>query len=137
MSDERISAREAEELAVCFAADARDLFGYACVLARGDRALADDLVQAAFEAAGRAWPGLRCLADDQRRGWLRATLANVAVSGFRREAAFRDRLARIAADASEADWVQRVGVAVALTGTRPRPSPDDLHQPRSLASALV
>src|SRR6266496_4167079 len=59
VSDERISAREAEELAVCFAADARDLFGYACVLARGDRALADDLVQAAFEAAGRAWPGKR------------------------------------------------------------------------------
>jgi len=97
VSDERISAREAEELAVCFAADARDLFGYACVLARGDRALADDLVQAAFEAAGRAWPALRCLADDQRRGWLRATLANIAVSGFRREAAFRDRLARIEA----------------------------------------
>ncbi|HEX9355556.1 MAG TPA: sigma-70 family RNA polymerase sigma factor, partial [Streptosporangiaceae bacterium] len=55
------------------------------------------LVQAAFEAAGRAWPALRCLADDQRRGWLRATLANIAVSGFRREAAFRDRLARIEA----------------------------------------
>lgn len=97
MSDERISAREAEELATCFAADARDLFGYACVLARGDRALADDLVQAAFEAAGRAWPAVRRLADDQRRGWLRATLANIAVSGFRREAAFRDRLARIEA----------------------------------------
>lgn len=97
MSDEKISPHDAEELAECFAAHARDLFGYACVVARGDRALADDLVQAAFEAAGRAWWSLRCLAEDQRRGWLRATLANIAVSGFRRDAAFRDRLARIEA----------------------------------------
>jgi RNA polymerase sigma factor (sigma-70 family) len=97
VGDEKISARDAEELAACFTAHAHDLFGYACVMARGDRALADDLVQAAFEAAGRAWQTLRCLADDQRRGWLRATLANIAVSGFRREAAFRDRLPRIEA----------------------------------------
>lgn len=97
VSDEKISPRDAAELAECFAAHARDLFGYACVVARGDRALADDLVQAAFEAAGRAWWSLRCLAEDQRRGWLRATLANIAVSGFRRDAAFRDRMPRIEA----------------------------------------
>lgn len=97
MGDEQISPRDSEELAACFSAHARDLFGYARVLARGDRALAEDLVQAAFEAAGRSWWSLRCLADDQRRGWLRATLANIAVSGFRREAAFRDRLPRIEA----------------------------------------
>ena len=108
MGEERISARDAGELATFFAAEAGDLFGYACVLGRGDRALADDLVQAAFEAAGRAWQTLRCLTADQRRGWLRATLANIAVSGFRREAALRDRLPRIearyrtpAADTSE------------------------------------
>ena len=95
MSEGRISAQEADELAACFTADAPGLFGYACVLTRGDRALADDLVQAAFEAAGRAWPVLRCLADEQRRAWLRTTLANTAVSGYRREAAFRDRLPRI------------------------------------------
>jgi len=46
---------DAEELAACFNVHASDLFGYARVLVRGDRALADDLVQAAFEAAGRAW----------------------------------------------------------------------------------
>ena len=58
MGDEKISPGDAEELAVCFTAHARELFGYARFLARGDRALADDLVQAAFEAAGRAWwPG--------------------------------------------------------------------------------
>ena len=73
------------------------LFGYACVLARGDRALADDLVQAAFEAAARDWGILRCLAEEQRRAWLRTTVANIAVSGFRREAAWRDRLPRIEA----------------------------------------
>jgi len=97
VGDEKISPGHAEELATCFTTHARDLFGYACFLARGDRALADDLVQAAFEAAGRAWWTLRCLAEEQRRGWLRTTLANIAVSGFRREAAFRDRLPRIEA----------------------------------------
>ncbi len=95
MSEGKISPREAEELAGCFQAHARDLFGYACVLTRGDRALAEDLVQAAFEAAAGAWPALRGLADEQRSSWLRRTLANIAVNGFRREAAFRDRLPRI------------------------------------------
>jgi RNA polymerase sigma-70 factor (ECF subfamily) len=93
----RISTRDADELATCFLDHARGLFGYACFVARGDRALADDLVQAAFEAAGRAWCTVGCLADDQRRSWLRTTLTNIAVSGFRREAAFRDLLPRIAA----------------------------------------
>jgi RNA polymerase sigma factor (sigma-70 family) len=97
VGEETISPRDAGELAACFAANATGLFGYACVLARGDRALAEDLVQAAFEAAARAWEILRCLADDQRRGWLRTTVANMAVSGFRREAAWRDRLPRIEA----------------------------------------
>ena len=97
MAGERICSRDADELAACFAADAGGLFGYACVLTRGDRALADDLVQAAFEAAARAWGILRCQAEEQRRAWLRATLANIAVSGFRREAAWRERLPRIEA----------------------------------------
>ncbi len=95
MSEGQISPREAEELALCFQAQARDLFGYACVVTRGDRALAEDLVQAAFEAAGRAWQVLRDLTEEQRRSWLWRTLANIAVDGFRRETAFRDRLPRI------------------------------------------
>jgi RNA polymerase sigma factor (sigma-70 family) len=97
VGDEKISSRDAEELATCFSALAPDLFGYACVLTRGDRALAEDLVQGAFEAAGRAWWSVRCLTDAQRRGWLRVTLANIAVSGFRHDAAFRSRLSRIEA----------------------------------------
>jgi len=94
---ERISAREADELAACFAAHARWLFGYASVLVRGDSALAEDLVQAAFEAAGRAWCTVGLLSQDQCRAWLRTTLTNIAVSGFRREAALRDRLPQIEA----------------------------------------
>ncbi len=97
MGDEKISPLDARELQACFAAHARDLFGYACMLTRGDRALADDLVQAAFEAAGLAWDTVRSLTEEQRRGWLRRTLANIAIAGFRREAAFRDRLPRIEA----------------------------------------
>jgi len=97
VSEGEISPHEVAELEECFAAHARELFGYACVLAHGDRALAEDLVQAAFEAATRAWQALRSLADEQRRSWLRRTLAHIAVSGFRREAAFRDLLPRIEA----------------------------------------
>jgi len=95
VSEGRISPREAEELAACFRAHARDLFGHACALTRGDQALAHDLVQAAFEAAAGAWQILGDLTEQQRRGWLWRTLANIAVDGFRRETAFRDRLPRI------------------------------------------
>jgi RNA polymerase sigma-70 factor (ECF subfamily) len=97
VGDQKISSHDAEELAACFRAHARDLFGYACALTRGDRVLAEDLVQAVFEAAGRAWWSVRCLTDAQCRGWLRVTLANIAVSGFRRDAAYRSRLPRIEA----------------------------------------
>jgi RNA polymerase sigma-70 factor (ECF subfamily) len=97
VGEERICPSDAVELAACFAAHADALFGYACVLVRGDRALADDLVQAAFEAAARDWGILRCRAEKQRRAWLRTTVANIAASGFRREAAWRERLPRIEA----------------------------------------
>lgn len=93
--DHKITPHDAAELAACFKAHASRLFGHACVLARGDRALADDLVQATFEAAARVWQTLRGLAEEQLRGWLRSTLANIAASGFRREAAFADRLPQI------------------------------------------
>ena len=95
MSEGKFSPHEAQELEACFRAHARYLFGRACVLTRSDQALADDLVQAAFEAAAMTWPSLQGLAEEQRRGWLYQTLANIAVNGFRREAAFRDRLPRI------------------------------------------
>jgi len=62
------------------------------MLVRGDKALADDLVQAAFHAASLDWRGLRRLAEDQRHGWLRATLASIAISWFHGEAAARDWL---------------------------------------------
>jgi RNA polymerase sigma factor (sigma-70 family) len=97
VSEGRISPREAEELAACFRAYARDLFGYACVLTRRDRAMAEDLVQAAFEAAAETWHVLGDLTEEQRRGWLWRMLASIAVDGFRRETAFRDRLPRIEA----------------------------------------
>ena len=90
--DDRITPHDAGLPADCSAAHAREIFGHACALVRGDRALADDLVQAAFEAAARAWPGLRHLADDQRRSCLRRTVAHIAVNGFRGEGASCDQL---------------------------------------------
>jgi RNA polymerase sigma-70 factor, ECF subfamily len=95
--DHRITPHDAAELAACFRAHASRLFGHACVLARGDRALADDLVQATFEAAAQVWQTLRGMAEEQLQGWLRGTLANIAASGFRREAASCDRLPQIEA----------------------------------------
>lgn len=95
MGDDTITPHDAEELARCFRAHAPRLFGRACVLARGDQALAEDLVQNTFEAAGRAWPTLRGMAEEQLRSWLWSTLANIAAGSFRREAALRDRLPRI------------------------------------------
>lgn len=97
MGDGRLTPHDADELSRCFTGQARELFGYACVLVRGDRALAEDPVQATFEAAGRDWRALRGLAEEQRHRWLRSTLAHIAASGLRREAAFRDRLPRIEA----------------------------------------
>jgi RNA polymerase sigma-70 factor (ECF subfamily) len=97
VGDDRITPDDAAELALCFKQHASRLFGHACVLARGDKALAEDLVQSTFEAAGQAWQTLRGLADGQVRAWLWSTLANIAASSFRREAAFRDRLPKIEA----------------------------------------
>jgi len=51
--DHKITPHHAAELAACFEAHSRRVFGFACLLAREDRALADDLVQATFEAAAR------------------------------------------------------------------------------------
>ena len=95
MSVGKIPPHEAQELEACFRAHARYVFGHACVLTRGDQALAHDLVQATFEAAAMNWQGLRDRAEEQRRNWLHRTMANIAVNGFRREAAFRERLPRI------------------------------------------
>lgn len=114
--DHRIAPHHAAELAACFRAHASRLFGHACVLARGDRALADDLVQATFEAAARVWQTLRGLAEEQLRGWLRSTLANIAASGFRREAAFLNRLPQIEARYrdTQPDPSERAFSAIAL-----------------------
>jgi len=95
VSEGRISPHEAQELDACFRAEASDLFGYSCAVTRGDQELSHDLVQAAFEAAALSWQGLRGMAHEPRRAWLRRTLASIAVSGFRRGAPLRDRLSRI------------------------------------------
>jgi DNA-directed RNA polymerase specialized sigma24 family protein len=71
-------SRETEELGACFTVQARDLFGYACVLYDADRTLASYLVEAAFEAAATMWGTLRDLPADQCRDWLRDALAAAA-----------------------------------------------------------
>src|ERR1700685_71360 len=99
---EQIPKDHADELADCFAACAPGLFGYACALTRGDRALADDLGQSAFIAAARPWPTVRDLHEAQRLRWLHTTIGNLAISVFRRHEAFGDRLPRLEAAARPA-----------------------------------
>jgi RNA polymerase sigma-70 factor, ECF subfamily len=97
VSGDQIPEDHAEELGDCFAAHARGLFGYACALTRGDQALADDLVQSTFVAAARQWSTMRCLCDAQRLRWLHTTVGNLAISSFRRNEAFGNRLPRLEA----------------------------------------
>ena len=95
MSGDRIPKDFADELGECFAVYARGLFGYACVLTRGDRALADDLVQATFVAAARQWSTMRGLSEGQRLRWLHTTIGHLAVNSFRRNGAFDNRLPQL------------------------------------------
>ena len=76
--EDRNGSRHAEELAACFTVHARDLFGYACELSGGNRGLAGDLVQAAFQAAATVWCTLGDLPANQCHDWLRDTLASAA-----------------------------------------------------------
>jgi len=85
----------AAELEACFKAHAAALFGYACVLTRGNRALAENLVQAGFEAAAPTWHTLRRLTEQQRVAWLRTTVTHLALKTFRPETALRDMLPQI------------------------------------------
>jgi RNA polymerase sigma-70 factor (ECF subfamily) len=97
VNGEQIPKDHADEVGECFAAYAPGLFGYACALTQRDHALADDLVQSTFMAAARQWPTLRCLCDAQRVRWLHTTAGHLAISTFRRNAAFGDRLPRLEA----------------------------------------
>jgi RNA polymerase sigma-70 factor (ECF subfamily) len=95
--DPRITPHDAAELAACFKAHAGRLSGFAFILAREDRTLTDDLIQATFEAAARAWDTLRGLSEDERRNWLCGSLATIAASGLRAQTTFGGRLVPVEA----------------------------------------
>jgi DNA-directed RNA polymerase sigma subunit (sigma70/sigma32) len=88
----RIPRHHVAELSRFYEAHDRWLFGHAWVRTRGDRDLAEDLVQDTFEAAARAWATLRGHAESRQRAWLLGTLANKDVTEFRRKEAFRPQL---------------------------------------------
>jgi RNA polymerase sigma-70 factor, ECF subfamily len=87
----RIPGWHVAELTDFFAAHDRWLFGHACTRTRGDRELAEDLVQDTFEAAARAWDVLRGHTGSRQRAWLLSTLAHKDISAFRHREAFRRR----------------------------------------------
>jgi RNA polymerase sigma factor (sigma-70 family) len=53
---------------------------------RRDHQLAEDVTQAAFQAAVAQWPKLRCLDELEREKWLKRVAANKAIDEFRRNA---------------------------------------------------
>jgi RNA polymerase sigma-70 factor (ECF subfamily) len=87
----KLSPSDADELAACFRTNARALFGYAYTMTRGDRALAEDLVQQTFQAAALTWPKLREMDSRMLRGWLHSTVAHKAIDEFRRNEMARRR----------------------------------------------
>jgi RNA polymerase sigma factor (sigma-70 family) len=93
--DSQLTPSEADELASCFRAHAKTLFFSACVVTRGDHALADDLVQQVFQAAAAVWPSLRDLDRDKLHAWLRTTMHHMAVSEFRRNEMARRKQSQI------------------------------------------
>ena len=116
----RLPERHVTELGSFFAAHDRWLFGHACLRTRGDRELAADLVQDTFEAAARAWTGLRRRAASQQRAWLLSTLANKDISDFRRKEVFRRRQPDIQAryQGTAADTAAQALNAIALEQAR-------------------
>src|ERR1022692_4605047 len=87
----RLSEDDRQELAKCFLANAADLFGYARWLSRGDRQLAEDLVQDAFREAAARWRNMRAWSQDRQACWLHGAVHNLAVSSFRRSALDRSK----------------------------------------------
>jgi RNA polymerase sigma-70 factor (ECF subfamily) len=116
----RIPRHHVAELSRFYQAHDRWLFGHACVRTRGDRDLAEDLVQDTFEAAARAWATLRGHAEARQRAWLLGTLANKDVSDLRRRQAFRRKQADIQAryQAAPADTAAQALNAIALERAR-------------------
>jgi RNA polymerase sigma-70 factor (sigma-E family) len=92
VSSEKIPPDHARELIVCFTQCAPGLFGYACMLTRGDVIVASDFVQATFTAAAGHWASVRSLPQPQRLGWLRTMVGNRAISAFSRNEPFHGRL---------------------------------------------
>lgn len=79
-----MSDSDAAELADCYRSASRPLWDYALLVARGDRPMADDLVQEAFQAAAMRWAKLRDLGDEQRLIRLKAIARNKAIDAYRR-----------------------------------------------------
>lgn len=71
----------------------RDVVGLAYALS-GSRLGAEDLAQEAFVAAHQRWD--RISGYDKPGAWVRRVVANMAISGFRKKAAERKALTRLA-----------------------------------------
>jgi len=92
----RVSEADAQELADCFRLLSGPLLGYAMVLTRRRRPLAEDIVQEAFCAAGRRWVKIRDFSDEQRLFWLKGVARKKAIDVFRRETIARGKQMEIA-----------------------------------------
>lgn len=87
----QVSDDDARELTACYEALADQLLRYALLVTRREAALAEDVVQEAFQAAALRWAKIRDLPDERRLAWLRVVVRNKAFDVYRRRQTERDR----------------------------------------------
>ncbi|MET7715466.1 sigma-70 family RNA polymerase sigma factor [Streptomyces sp. NPDC005407] len=84
MTQQRIPAEAAEQVAALWDREAAALMRYALFHTGGDRCDAGDLVQQVFMTAAETWSFLSTLAPHQQRKWLRRTCRNKWIDQIRR-----------------------------------------------------
>jgi len=94
----RIDERSLESFTDFYERNWRDVVGLGFTLT-GDRFVAEDLAQEAFEAASRQWD--RIGAMDVPGAWVRRVVVNRSVSWFRRRGAERRALVRLGGHSSQ------------------------------------
>jgi len=77
----------------CFKTMSGQLYEFTYVYTRGERALAEDLVQEAFQEAWKNWLELRDLltTPDRLLNWLKHVAARTAIDGYRHNTVVRNK----------------------------------------------
>jgi RNA polymerase sigma-70 factor, ECF subfamily len=88
-----ISAEWRTEMTDCFKTMSGPLYDFTYLYTRGERALAEDLVQETFQEAWKNWHKLRDLltTPDRLLKWLKRVAVRRAIDGYRHNTVVRDK----------------------------------------------